>query len=111
MPAVWNRTHVFAMPSRGEGFGLVYIEAMRHAIPVIASVHDAAQEINLDADTGFNVNLDHPGALDDRVIHLLRNPDDADRLGLNGQRRWRDHFTYTAFARRFTPHLRQFLEF
>src|SRR5262245_30714882 len=45
---LWARTTVFAMPSRGEGFGLVYIEAMRWSIPVIASVHDGGQEINVD---------------------------------------------------------------
>ena len=45
---VWASATLFAMPGVMEGFGLVYIEAMRHGLPVIASVHDAAPEINLD---------------------------------------------------------------
>jgi len=67
MAALWRRAHVFAMPSRGEGFGLVYIEAMRHGVPVIASIHDAGQEVNVDGETGYNVSLDRRGQLDDRL--------------------------------------------
>jgi phosphatidylinositol alpha-1,6-mannosyltransferase len=106
---LWNEATVFAMPSRGEGFGLVYIEAMRHGIPVIASVHDAGQEVNLDGQTGYNVNLDKPTELPERLIHLLRNPDHAADLGKNGQKRWAEHFRYSAFRDRFRPLLRAFL--
>jgi phosphatidylinositol alpha-1,6-mannosyltransferase len=106
---LWGETTVFAMPSRREGFGLVYIEAMRHGVPVVASVHDAAPEVNLDGITGYNVNLDKPDELPDRVIYLLKNPGHAAELGLNGQRRWREHFAYSAFKRRFLPILTAFL--
>jgi phosphatidylinositol alpha-1,6-mannosyltransferase len=109
MPAVWTECNVFAMPSRGEGFGLVYIEAMRHGLPVIASVHDAAPEVNLDGVTGYNVNLDRPDELGDRVIHLLRDEDSAARMGDAGRRRWAEHFRYSAFRDRFLPILTDFL--
>ena len=99
--AVWRRAHVFAMPSRGEGFGLVYIEAMRRGLPVIASVHDAAPEVNLDGITGYNVDLDRPAELPEHVIALLGNPDLARRLGQAGQARWREHFRYSIFRTRF----------
>jgi phosphatidyl-myo-inositol dimannoside synthase len=109
MSAVWNSTRVFAMPSRGEGFGLVYIEAMRYGIPVIASIHDAGQEVNQHGETGYNVDLDKPGQLTDRLIELLRDPDRASILGENGRRRWFERFRYSAFRTRFTPILNRFL--
>lgn len=109
MAGVWSGATVFAMPSRGEGFGLVYIEAMRQAIPVIASVHDAGQEVNIDGQTGFNVNLDRPGELADRLIHLLRNRDEAHRMGLQGQQRWQEYYRFSAFEKRFVPLLHDFL--
>jgi phosphatidylinositol alpha-1,6-mannosyltransferase len=109
MEELWAQATVFAMPSRGEGFGLVYIEAMRHGLPVIASVHDAGQEVNLDGETGYNVNLDKPEELPERIIYLLRNPHVAEGLGRNGRKRWADHFRYSAFRARFRPLLREFL--
>lgn len=109
MDEIWSQTTVFAMPSRGEGFGLVYIEAMRHGVPVIASIHDAAPEINVDGCTGYNVNLDRREELADKIIYLLRNRDHAVELGSNGRRRWHEHFRYSAFRNRFLPILKNFL--
>ena len=109
LASVWAESSVFAMPSRGEGFGLVYIEAMRHGVPIIASVHDAAPEINLDGITGFNVDLDRPDDLSERLIFLLKNPDRATGLGETGRKRWESHFRYSCFRERFLPILRDFL--
>jgi phosphatidylinositol alpha-1,6-mannosyltransferase len=109
LDALYTQATVFAMPSRGEGFGLVYIEAMRHGLPVIASVHDAAPEVVQDGRTGYTVNLDRPDELPDRIIHLLKDPDIGKQLGMNGQRRWREHFCYSALRDRLQPILREFL--
>lgn len=109
MPKLWAETTAFAMPSRGEGFGLVYIEAMRHAVPVIGSIHDAAPEVNLEGVTGYNVDLNRSTELADRLIHLLRNRDEAARLGANGFRRWNAEYRYSAFRSRFGPILNRFL--
>jgi phosphatidylinositol alpha-1,6-mannosyltransferase len=107
---LWARIGVFAMPSRGEGFGLVYIEAMRHGVPIIASVHDAAGEINLHGETGFNVNLDQPGDLENHLVELLTNEPLAARFGAAGRARWNMNFTYEAFRGKFVPILREFLD-
>ncbi|MGI6087892.1 MAG: glycosyltransferase family 4 protein [Kiritimatiellia bacterium] len=106
--ALWAQTDVFAMPSRNEGFGLVYIEAMRHSLPVIASVHDAGGEINVDGLTGWNVNLNHPGELPDRIIRLLKNLDERRQMGVAGCERWQEHFRYTRFRERFFGILNDF---
>ncbi len=109
MDALYASATAFAMPSRGEGFGLVYIEAMRHGLPIIASVHDAAQEITLDGQTGYNVDLDRPGQLAERIIELLRDRDHARQMGAQAQQRWAQHFRFSAFKERFVPHLQRFL--
>src|SRR5262249_33798201 len=104
---LWAETNVFAMPSRCEGFGLVYVEAMRQGLPVIASVHDAGSEVNVDGQTGYNVNLDRDGELADSLVNLLRNPDHAEQLGRQARARWHDHFRFSAFRARLLPILRE----
>ncbi len=107
--ALWSRAHVFAMPSRQEGFGLVYIEAMRRGVPVIASTQDAGQEINLDGVTGYNVDLEREGEVARRTIELLSDKGLARQFGENGREYWRANFCFSAFRRRMEPILIEFL--
>ncbi len=106
---MYANARVFAMPSRGEGFGLVYIEAMRHRLPVIASIHDAAPEIVADGQTGFVVNLDRPEELPNRLIELLTQPEFAEKVGRAGHKRWVDQFRFDAFRQRFGHAREKFL--
>ena len=107
--ALWSRANVFAMPSRQEGFGLVYIEAMRRGLPVIASTQDAGQEINLHGVTGYNVDLEREGELARRTIELLSDKALARQFGENGREHWRANFCFSAFRRRMEPILTEFL--
>ena len=106
---IWRSTSVFAMPSRGEGFGLVYIEAMRFGIPVISSIHDAAPEVNAEGVSGFNVNLDTSSELTDCLLELLNQENLAAELGQNGFNRWTKQFRFSSFRERFLPILNRFL--
>ncbi len=104
----WKKTTLFAMPSRGEGFGLAYIEAMRWGIPVIASTHDAGQEINIHDLTGLNVDLDRKNSLRDALVSILRDRTTAAKMGAAGRERWRTNFRYSAFRERFIKELEYF---
>lgn len=82
---------------------------MRHGVPVIASVHDAGAEVNADGENGYNVDLERPTDLADKLIALLRDDVLCAALGKRGQERWRTHFSYSAFRTRLAPLLRDFL--
>ncbi len=95
----YARARVFAMPSTGEGFGLVFVEAMRAGLPCIASL-DSAAEIVRDNETGFVVEQESD-ALADACLKLLGDDDMADRFSVAGRARYETQFTYPAFRDRF----------
>lgn len=98
--ALYERAAVFAMPSRREGFGLVYLEAMAHRLPVVASVHDAAPEIIEDGVSGFLVDQADLDGLAAHLVALLTRPDLRRAMGQAGRARFERDFTYAAFAER-----------
>lgn len=100
MPNLWARSDAFVQPSWKEGFGLVYIEAMRHGLPVIASRQDAGQEVNVDGETGYNVDLVDKVALAERIVELLSDQERAIRMGDAGRARWEEHFRFSVFRER-----------
>ncbi len=106
--AIWARTSVFAMPSLTEGFGLVFIEAMRRGVPVLASQADAGAEVNVDGVTGYTVDREHKERLVETLVTLLRDRDLAASFGAAGQARWRAEFSFSAFAARFDAALGDF---
>ncbi len=110
LEALYGRVRAFAMPSRAEGFGLVYVEAMRHGLPVLAASEGAAPEVVRDGETGYLVEPGRPEPLVARLAALLGDAARADRLGRAGQARWREHFRFGCFEARFGAILDRFLE-
>ncbi len=67
-----------------EPFGMVLIEAMAEAIPVVASIFGAAPEIIQDGVNGYLVDPNDPLAMAARIAELLADPKLACELGLRG---------------------------
>jgi phosphatidyl-myo-inositol dimannoside synthase len=100
LQALYRRAAVLAMPSRGEGFGLVYLEAMAHGLPCIGSIHDAAGEVIEDGVTGFLVDQEDTRTVADRIVTLLTDEPRRRQMGAEGRRRLEGEFSYEAFGRR-----------
>lgn len=96
---LYRSASVFAMPSRQEGFGLVYAEAMWHGLPCIGSTLDAAGEVLTDGTTGFLVPYDAPEPLSDAIVSLLSDTELAGRMGRAAAAAARERFTYARFRR------------
>ena len=99
LAGLYERARVFAMPSRQEGFGLVYAEAMWHGAPCIASHADAGAEVVRDGETGRLVPYGDARATAAALLDLLLDPERAEALGRAGSAYVREAFAYPRFAR------------
>lgn len=106
----YERAAVFAMPSRGEGFGLVYLEAMAHGLPCLGAVDDAASDVIVDGETGCLVSATDVAAIADRLRRWLADASLRERMGRAGAARASSTFSYAAFASRLTSLIDAHLE-
>jgi phosphatidylinositol alpha-1,6-mannosyltransferase len=90
----------FVMPSRNEGFGLVFLEAMRASKACIGG-GGAAAEIIEDGVTGLVVEPCDREQVLGALLRLFREPATRERMGRAGTQRWAREFTEACFQRRF----------
>jgi glycosyltransferase involved in cell wall biosynthesis len=102
---LFARCRLFAMPSRGEGFGVVYLEAMRAARPCLASRVDGGGEIVVDGVTGLLVDPGNQGELSAALVRLHRDPVLARRMGEAGRQRCEERYRFEHFQTRLWQRL------
>ena len=95
----YARCTLFVMPSPDEGFGLVFLEAMRAGKPCIGAA-GAAAEVIVDGVTGTIVPSAEPPILADTIVDLFGDPVRLEQYGRNGRTRFLDRFTSAHFADR-----------
>ncbi len=105
----YDRCSVFAMPARteldaraprGEGFGIVFLEAMAHGKPVIGPRVGAPAEFIRSGEHGLLVDPDKPGEIAQALIELLEDPVRARRMGEAGKEWVGREFTFERFCER-----------
>ncbi len=90
---------IFALPSRKEGFGLVYLEAMTYGKPCVAARAGGAPEV-VTAEVGELVDYGNVPALAAAIGSLVRHPRDSEIV-----RHHADTFAFSAFQRRLSAAL------
>jgi len=93
VPRVMTELDLLILSSLSEGFGLVLLEAMAAAKPIVASQVSAIPEIVIDGETGILVPPKDPDALAEALIKLLRNPALAREMGRKGRKRLEKEFS------------------
>ena len=110
LAACYGHCEMFALPSRGEGFGLVYLEAMACGKPVIGGAHGGAPEVIDDGKTGYLVPHGDAVQLATAIETLLANPALELEMGRRGKQRVENEFRFSVFAKSFRKILRELCE-
>ncbi len=67
----YNLADAFVMPGRGEGFGIVYLEAMACGVPVVGSVLDGSKDALLGGKLGVLVDPTDPSSVEQGIREAL----------------------------------------
>jgi len=84
---------ILVHPARWEGFGLVILEAMAAALPVVATRVGAIPEVVIDGETGLLVDQEDARGLAVAIRSLLHDNERRVRLGRAGFDRLREAFS------------------
>jgi glycosyltransferase involved in cell wall biosynthesis len=91
---------VLVLPSLREGFGIVLLEAMAAALPVVASRIGGIPEVVVDGETGILVPPADAEALARALHSLLADPERAEIFGQKGRERAREFFDFDDYIKR-----------
>jgi glycosyltransferase involved in cell wall biosynthesis len=100
LAAVYAKCAFLVMPSRDEGFGLVFVEAMRAGKACIGGT-GAAEEVIEDGVTGLIVDPDNAEQVLEAIVRLYREPETRARMGRAGVERVTREFRESHFRERF----------
>jgi len=95
--SAYAHADLFALPSSGEGFGLVFLEAMALGKPVVGGNHGGIPDIIEDGVNGFLVPHGNLAQLLEKLKLLLKNEILAHEMGQRGRERVIQNFRFEAF--------------
>jgi len=98
---LYQSCDLFVAPSLYESFGLIYLEAMNYAKPVIGCQAGGIPEVVAGGENGLLVEPAAPTALAEAMISLLKSPQKLRDMGLAGRARLLEKFTYLQMAQAF----------
>ena len=92
---------LFVAPSLYESFGLIYLEAMNYAKPVIGCRAGGVPEVIEEGVTGLLADPGDSHSLAEVIISALESPTRLYEMGLAGRQRLLERFTYIQMAQAF----------
>jgi len=100
LDVLMRQTDIFIAPSLYESFGLIYIEAMRYAIPSVAYATGGVPEVVRDGVDGLLAPLGDQAKLYEALIRLVDDADLRGRMSRAARTSFETRFHYRLMAER-----------
>jgi phosphatidyl-myo-inositol dimannoside synthase len=101
LAACYARADIFALPSTGEGFGLVFLEAMAFAKPIVAAAAGGSTDLVEDKVNGLLIPPRDQATLIQALDRLLRDASLRSALGQRGAEIVRHKYRFDLFQSQF----------
>lgn len=108
LPKYWAEADVFARPSRSEGMGNSFVEALAAGLPIVGTPVGGILDIIKDPSTssgqatGLFARVDDPKDLAEKIKVLLRDKALAETIVENGRKMVKEKFSWDKIAERYT---------
>ena len=96
-----QKTFVYFHPSLLESHGIAVIEAMAHGVPCVSSNAGGLKESIIDGETGYLFDPNDTQSFAEKIIYLLENADERDRLSINAVKHVKENFSDEKFESEF----------
>jgi len=96
----YERADVFCLPTRREPFGVAFVEALHHGLPVVGTRIGAVPDLVEHGHNGFLVEVGDAAGLAVQLDRLLGDAALRHRMGSASRERARAHYTWPAVAGR-----------
>jgi len=94
LAAVYRAVDIVTMPSiYVEPAGMIILEGMAAAKPIVATCHGGPPELMIDGETGYSINPYDTATFADRLERLLADSSLAQRMGSAGRQLLDEKFT------------------
>ncbi len=87
---------VYVVPSIFEGTCIAMTEAMSAGKPVVVTRFAGAEDLVVDGETGYKVPIRDDRLMAERILLVLKNPEQAKKMGLRARRKIEEEFTSNA---------------
>lgn len=101
---------LFCLPTRREPFGIVFLEAYAHKLPVVSSDLGALPDIVEEGESGFLVKVNDIELLAKRLITLLGDPKKCQAFGQKGYQSFVENYTWEKTADTMANHINLVLQ-
>lgn len=91
---------VFCRPSRSEGLGTAFLEAMAAGVPVVATPVGGIPDFLRGGETGLFCRTDDPEDIAEKISRIMTDSELAERLRANGLALVKEKYQWDAIARR-----------
>jgi glycosyltransferase involved in cell wall biosynthesis len=101
----YQTASIFCLPTTVEPFGIVFLEAFSHGLPIVATNIGAIPDFVEHGRSGYLVDCNDPAQLANRLNQLLSDPERCAAFGARGQGLVHDRYTWKATAERLAAHI------
>lgn len=103
----FDNADVFVFPTfyPNETFGLVNLEAMEHKLPVISTNEGGIPDVVKNNENGIITEKNNPLSLAKGIARLLEDKQLREKMGEDGYKKYKAHFTLEVFENKFKESL------